>query len=359
MGLAAFGLGLAIAGRLLAEIPAAVEWHRSRFFPAVAATLQGMSGGSASTLGEVGAAIVIAAALAFLACRPKLAGGLVSAAGLLVLTFYFLWGFGYQYPQLTTRLEPLVDHGQAQGEVLSELAGRVAAFVSLASEAGPSFSGSDTEFLARTNSGLDRGFSAWPPALEAAPVHGVAFGPVKSARVSFAMSRMQISGYYFPWTGEAQINTEMPRTLWPRVAGHEKAHQRGFARENEASVVGLVACLDAQDPAVVYSGALGLFVAVDREVARTDQELRRRMWKALPARVSADLRTEAAFWKAREGVGGKVSEKVNDTYLKAQGVRSGVGSYAETTRLILQVLETEALDLGRRLPRPDALLESK
>ena len=96
----------------------------------------------------------------------------------------------------------------------------------------------------------------------------------------------------------------------------------------------------------------------DRELARVDPEARQRIWASLLPRVAGDLRAEAAFWKRHEGVAGTVSEKVNDTYLKAQGVRSGIASYAETTRLILQAIETPGLDLGRLLRKEVAASDS-
>ena len=58
------------------------------------------------------------------------------------------------------------------------------------------------------------------------------------------------------------------------------------------------------------------------------------------------LEAESAFWKRHQGTASKVSEKVNDTYLKAQGVRSGIESYAEATRLLLQAIETPTLAIG-------------
>ena len=50
-----------------------------------------------------------------------------------------------------------------------------------------------------------------------------------------------------------------------------------------------------------------------------------------------------------EGVAARVSEKVNDTYLKAQGVLKGVESYSETTVLFLRAIDTESLSIGRLL----------
>ena len=146
--------------------------------------------------------------------------------------------------------------------------------------------------------------------------------------------------------GEAQINASMPRSLWPRVAAHEKAHQRGIARENEATVIGVIVCLASRDPSVFYSGTLGLYVALDHELSRVDPVARLMVWASLTERVVRDLRLESQFWKAYDGLAGAVSEKVNDTYLKAQGVRSGVGSYALTTRLIMQAAATPSLNLG-------------
>ena len=352
VALAAAGLGLAGLARFLAEVPAVVQWHRAFIFPGVAGALQAVSGSAESTMGEVVAVVLALLWLAWLVRRRSRAiGGALFALGLIVFSFYAAWGLAYHYPPLSTRLSPLVTEPSVKESTarLVDLAERSARLAAVASEAAGSFSGADADFLARINAGLEAGFSRWPASIEASPVRAVSFGPAKLSRVSFALSRLQISGYYLPWTGEAQIDAEMPRTLWPRVAAHEKAHQRGFARENEATVIGIITCLSSPDPMVFYGGALGLFVAFDRELERVGPEERRRVWAALPQRIAHDLRAEAAFWKVHEGVAGAVSEKVNDSYLKAQGVKSGVGSYGETTRLILQAVDTPALDIGRLL----------
>jgi hypothetical protein len=355
--LAAAGLLIALLSRLLAEVPAAVEWHRVRLFPLIAVVLQRISGGAATTIGEVAAAAGGALVVALLvARRGRVLGALIFAMGFLVFAFYFSWGFAYQYPPLSTKLASLPGGDEQAGSSrLVELTDRSARLLARAASGDVSFQGTNFEFLARLNSGIEAGTKRWPESLEASPVRLMAFGPAKPSRVSFALSRLQISGYYFPWSGEAQIDADMPRSLWPRVAAHEKAHQRGFARENEATVIGLISCLESPDPTVFYGGALGLFVGFDRELSHVDSEARARIWTALPSPVAETLRVESAFFKAHEGVAGKVSEKVNDTYLKAQGVRSGVGSYAETTRLLLQAAQTPGLSLGRLLeeaPRP-------
>lgn len=339
---------LAVAGRAASEFPPVVEGHREHVFPRLAVFLQAVSGYTVVTLGEVAAILLIVGTLALLTVRRRRAvGGLAVGLGAGVLTFYAAWGLAYRYPPLASRLAPVSQLSAADEKArFIELAESSARLVNRAASQTPGFDGEPPDVLRRINAGLDEGFARLPASIESTRVSGIRFGPVKFSRVSFALSRLLISGYYLPWTGEAQINSEMTRTQWPRVAAHERAHQRGFARENEATVIGVIACLFSRDPAVFYSGALGLFVSFDRELAKGDDAVRRRIWAALPPRAVEDFRKEAAFWKAHEGAAAVVSEKVNDTYLKAQGVKGGVKSYGETTRLLLQAVETGGLPLS-------------
>ena len=240
--LAGAGLILAILGRASAEWPALVEWHRTVVLPRAAGLLQAVSGFTVANLGEGLVMILIGVGLISLfmkrtAALPAL--GLV--AGLAVFSFYALWGLSYRYAPLSARLTPLSPASdEASSRRFVELAEGAARLVDRATDGLPDFEGDADVVMARINAGLSEGASRLPTSIDASPVRGIAFGPVKLSRVSFALSRLQLSGYYFPWTGEAQINAEMPRTLWPRVAAHEKAHQQGFARENEATVIGVL-----------------------------------------------------------------------------------------------------------------------
>jgi hypothetical protein len=338
------GVLLAFLGRASAESPALVEWHRTILFPRLASILQGVSGAVLTTLGEVGVLLTSVLCFVVLAWRRRLVIGVLTfAAGLAISSFYGFWGLAYGYPPLGPRLAPAVAPAAAE---FAELAEKSALLVARASARGIPFGGPEAEVLARIDAGLLAGFLRLPETLEASPVRTLRFGPIKASRVSSALSWLQLSGYYLPWTGEAQLNVEMPRSLWPRVAAHEKAHQRGFARENEATVIGVLACLSSPDPVVRYSGALGLFASFDRDLGGADPSVRRRAWASLPPLAVEDLRQEAAFWKVHAGFAGALSEKANDAYLKAQGIRSGVGSYSETTGLFVLAVKSGLVGLG-------------
>jgi hypothetical protein len=70
------------------------------------------------------------------------------------------------------------------------------------------------------------------------------------------MTWLSVAGFYSPFTAETDFNREQPAWDLPFSMAHEKAHQRGYAREDEASLIGFLACIDASDPFVRYSGYL-------------------------------------------------------------------------------------------------------
>ena len=75
------------------------------------------------------------------------------------------------------------------------------------------------------------------------------------------------TGYYDPFSGEAQVNTTVPRFLLPFTSCHEVGHQLGFAKENEANFVGYLAASASKDTMFKYSVYLDLFLYANRTLA--------------------------------------------------------------------------------------------
>ncbi len=57
----------------------------------------------------------------------------------------------------------------------------------------------------------------------------------KGVRFSTALSAMDFTGFYFPFTGEANLNIDSPACYLPSTIAHEMAHQRGIASEQECN----------------------------------------------------------------------------------------------------------------------------
>ena len=49
----------------------------------------------------------------------------------------------------------------------------------------------------------------------------------KAISCSTALSAMDFTGFYFPFTGEANLNVDCPASFLPSTIVHEMAHQRG------------------------------------------------------------------------------------------------------------------------------------
>ena len=160
-------------------------------------------------------------------------------------------------------------------------------------------------------------------------------GRAKTLLSSELMNYLGLAGFYFPWTGEANYNDRQPAPTLPHSVAHEKAHQRGFAPEDEAGFVGYLACALSDDPYSRYSGALFAQRQLIGELGRYDlKRAQALLARRLPG-VQRDVDFLRAFWARYEGTATRVSQSVNDRYLKSQGMKGGVATYAASRNLIV------------------------
>ena len=156
---------------------------------------------------------------------------------------------------------------------------------------------------------------------------------VKPILTKDAMSSVRLLGIYTFFTGEANINIDYPDANLPFTAAHEFAHQRGIIRENEANFVAFLVCIESDDDFIRYSGYLRLYEYVASSLYRTDVELYRELLGTMSDEVRGELIYESEVSKKyADGWIGKLSNKLNDLYLKANGTE-GVISYGLVTRL--------------------------
>ena len=90
---------------------------------------------------------------------------------------------------------------------------------------------------------------------------------IKSSLWGWLGNYTGFTGYYNPFTGEAQVNTTAPKFLQPFVTCHEVAHQLAYAKENEANSVGYLAALYSEDSLLLYSTYFDLYNYAAREFA--------------------------------------------------------------------------------------------
>jgi hypothetical protein len=85
---------------------------------------------------------------------------------------------------------------------------------------------------------------------------------MKKSIYSWAAQYLGFTGYYNPFTGEAQLRTRIPEVMKPFILCHEIGHQVGYAKEDEASFAGYLAASSSNDPYFRYSVYLDLYNSV-------------------------------------------------------------------------------------------------
>ena len=169
------------------------------------------------------------------------------------------------------------------------------------------------------------------------------YTPVQQAKpvlLSHYWSYTGITGVYCPWLGEANVNVDVPPSGIPHTAAHELAHTIGFAREDACNFIGFLACIHNENPDYIYSGYLSAYIYCSNALYGYDKTL----WKETAALcsdgVNRDLRQRNDYWKNFEGKTMDTADKLNDTFIKVNGVESGVLNYNEAVSLILQYYDT-------------------
>lgn len=152
---------------------------------------------------------------------------------------------------------------------------------------------------------------------------------------SWLMSYGDITGMYFAFTVESNINTLPPFYTIPATMGHELAHQCGYMREDEANFIAYLACKQSGDPLIRYSGYFSAYAYALAALYQVDEDAARAVDAKLSDAVRADYATNREFWASYDGPFRNFAQQANDAYLKANDQSDGVRSYGRMVDLLL------------------------
>mgnify|MGYP000858018510 CR=1 FL=1 len=161
------------------------------------------------------------------------------------------------------------------------------------------------------------------------------YGFPKPVLLSKLMSYTGITGVYFPYTGEANVNIDQPDSMILSTACHEMAHQRGFAREDEANYISYFVCMQNPDADFQYSGVLLALINSMNALYTHDKKAYLELTKKYSSGLIRDLKQNNLYWKKHEGNLQKISDRINDAYLKSNMQNDGVYSYGRMVDLII------------------------
>ena len=169
------------------------------------------------------------------------------------------------------------------------------------------------------------------------------FSPAFSSRakgmlLSPLMTSLELTGIYFPYTGESNVNTLYPTYDLCYTVAHEMSHQRGIMRENEANFMAFLLCYTSDDPYLKYSAAMNIYSYVAGALNATDRDRFLEIYSRLTDGPRADFSASRAVAEQYENeLLAEISERVNDWFLKSNGT-PGVVSYGMVVRLAVAYL---------------------
>ena len=351
----AVGVAAFVVFQLLSLLPGVVEAVYARSLsPMIVRALSLVTGLLPFSLVEVAAISYVVWMLALLVrtgtlvvwkkrrLRNAVLGGslrMARDAGVMMVLFYFLWGFNYARRPLDERLEwpewhaPDPDHLERLAVTAVEATNRAYFEIHQLEDAGvPTPMPADVGAL---DDALEEGWNRAGELLDLPASMRRWYGPTKHLLLSHLVARFGIAGFYFPWTAEVNVLRDIPLVSRSHSMAHEKAHQRGIGPESEANFLGFVAGAFARHPHARYSALVFAQGQLLRVLALANRETAQEVVANRFPGIQRDLENLSEYWEQFQGVGTTIGRAINDRYLRTNRVRAGVQSYGLSVRLLI------------------------
>lgn len=331
----------------LAQLPFLCEYLFARGVTRfLSGVLGALSGALSVSLYECTAVLLLlgvpalAAALIALLCKKRFAAAGLLARRIAAAALSVLLAFGVLYAPLYGRASCFSALGLKDASVTEEEVYAAAEYFLAALNDTAALVERDGEGNALQPYSFDTLADKVNAAFDALPAGYYARFSVrpKEVALSVPMSYLGITGIYFPFYAEANVNVNIPASELPVTLAHETAHAKGVAHETEANVTAYVLCIRSDDAYIRYSG---LMRAVSSLLNALPEEQFDTLYAALDPCVAQEYRSVSAHYARYEGAVDKISSFFNDIFLKANGVQGGTASYGMTARGLVALWRSE------------------
>lgn len=263
----------------------------------------------------------------------------LAATGLAVYAgFCMLWGvyyYGDNFAQ-TTGLNDGAVSEEALERVTKYFAARLNEYAEQVERDENGFYAGDREEILNKSPEVFTKAEEKFPCLEAPAVRA------KGVHFSRVMSYLDFTGFFFPFTGEANVNLDFPPALFASTVAHELSHQRGVAKEQEANFAAVVASLCYGDADYCYSACMLAYTHLGNALYGANYEAWLGVYESLEESVRKDMALNSAYWKQFDTPVQTVSNTVYEGFLYSYDQTLGLKSYGACVNLLVNYYAQEA-----------------
>ena len=245
-----------------------------------------------------------------------------------ILAFYLFWGMNYFRPSAGERLN-LRDTSYTTSHLVNVTCMLIDSANASRARLTHADSTQDNKIIYKT------AISAMQK-ISADSANFRAYSPrIKSSLLTPLLNYIGTSGYFNPFTGEAQLNYQMPYFSRPMIACHEMSHQMGYGPEDEASFAGYLVALGSQDRLLRYSAFSNAVNECMHALRRRDTLVFKELRKHISAPVRHDFYRERFYWLSFHGKATLLSGYLYDDFLKANNQPQGLRTYNQMVLLLM------------------------
>lgn len=157
---------------------------------------------------------------------------------------------------------------------------------------------------------------------------------LKPSLFSTVFSYLGVSGYFIPFTAEAQYNTNQPETKLLFTKMHETAHQWGFGAENEANFVGYLLGKESTSLDLNYVSNYKALRSILNRILLVDPVYVQVMLIRYSDGMKRDRNHEKEILEKYRGKGDEAFSLMNEAFLRLNN-QEGLESYGRFVELLV------------------------
>ncbi len=253
---------------------------------------------------------------------------------IIYISFKVLWGLNYSRPQINEQLQ--ISKKPYQKEQLLQLS---SLFIDKLEKLGKAIGDTTANYTIAELQ--DHAAVSYNTLAVRQPLFEYKYDAVKPVVSGWLTSKLGIEGYYNPLSGEANINTKLPKFVLPFVVCHEMAHQVGVAREDEANLVGYLVAIHSEDIQFQYAAYYNMLRYLLFEIRMKYPEDYNTLITQIPQQVMDNFKKEREFWAKYNGSMSVYMGKTFDKILKLNNQQKGINSYQDIVLWLVNYHEKE------------------